>query len=368
MRISSEDSLKLNVLLANAQAIRIDERRLWVHGMTDGDDARVELHPTCPPEQYLRLVRELLSTRVLGSPRGYPVYLRRWTRLGEMHNRRLDSLLMLAEDEAVIAVARSRDLTDDLAARAWWSLPTAEVARYLLQSRSVVDGSMGAVAAQYLLDYLPFEPQPAAVIEIVRLLLQPGLLDGEKRRTLWQRGKAKNYYYVGFLQAAPDVLPDPPPAHPDYVLAEDALGACVDDPVATLLVRLLSAPGQRFLATCERVLRKPADQDVVVELLYAVSGYFREARGTEGPFSDVDTLQRSAAAAVRDRAPAIRQVLERLPNRERELRAVLLLTHCGEPLIRSIFARTDAVGSLMRRKIAPVVNPMLEAIATLRRA
>ncbi len=357
--------MKLNVLLANARAIRIDEQRLSVYGMTDGDDARVELNPTCPPEKYIRQVRELLSTRVLGSPRGYPVYLRRWTRMGDVQNTCLEPLLMLAEDEAVIAVARSRAVTDDIAARAWWSLPTAEVARYLLASRSVVGGAMGPVLAEYLLDYLPFEPQPVSVIDIVRLLLQPGLLDDDKRKALWQCGKGKNYYYVGFLQALPDHLPETKTAHAHHALVKNNLDAFADDPLVMQLIRLYSPRGQAFLATCERVLRKPADQDVVVELLHALHRYFKSIRGNEGPFDDVETLQRYIDGAIRDGGDPIRRILERLPQLEGALRAALLLAQCGEPLIRSIFSRTDAIGSLMRRKIAPVANPMLSAIATL---
>jgi hypothetical protein len=35
--------------------------------------------------------------------------------------------------------------------------------------------------------------------------------------------------------------------------------------------------------------------------------------------------------------------------------------------VRPIFLKTTAIGSLMRRKIQPVVTPLLDAIAALRR-
>jgi len=35
--------------------------------------------------------------------------------------------------------------------------------------------------------------------------------------------------------------------------------------------------------------------------------------------------------------------------------------------VRPIFPRPTAIGSLMRRKIQPVVTPLLDAIAVLRR-
>ena len=43
-----------------------------------GDEAKVELNPNCNPDRYLKQVRELLSGHVLGSPGGYPVFLKRW--------------------------------------------------------------------------------------------------------------------------------------------------------------------------------------------------------------------------------------------------------------------------------------------------
>ena len=82
MDLSSEDSLRLNVLMANAIAVRIDEGTLTVHGLSEGgEEARVKLSPTCNPDRYVRNVRELLSSTVLGSPGGYPVYLKRWSRM-----------------------------------------------------------------------------------------------------------------------------------------------------------------------------------------------------------------------------------------------------------------------------------------------
>ena len=101
MELSSEDAFRLNVLLANKPlAIRIDEGRMSVHGLAAQGDSpqreiKVELHPTTRVEHYLRLVRELISGQVLGSPGGYPVYLKRWTRMGQMRDESLAQLLLL---------------------------------------------------------------------------------------------------------------------------------------------------------------------------------------------------------------------------------------------------------------------------------
>jgi hypothetical protein len=367
MELCAEDTLKLNVLLANSRAVRINEQTMCVHGMTDGDDAKVELNSNCPPHKYLRLVREMLSTKALGSPRGYPVYLRRWTRMGDMQNTRLEPLLMLAEDEAVIAVARAAGLTDDLAARIWWVLPTAEVARYMLEHPCVVHGAMGPILAEYLIEYLPFEEVPGTLIETVRLILQPGLINDAQRRETWQRGARKNHYYVGFLQATPDGLPDPRPARDDYQAVKAALQMLSNDPMATQLIRVLSASGQTFLSICERVLSKAVDQDVVVELLDAMYRYFGVLRTEDREFSHVEELEQHIESMIQADDQRCAPVRQRLPELESDLKAMLLLAHSGEPLVRPIFARTDAIGSLMRKKIAPVANAVLAATAQLLR-
>jgi hypothetical protein len=56
-----------------------------------------------------------------------------------------------------------------------------------------------------------------------------------------------------------------------------------------------------------------------------------------------------------------------LPSLEPELRAMHALARMDEAVVTPIFARSSASGSLMRRKIEPVIRPVLEAIAVLRR-
>ena len=96
MELAAEDLLRLNVLLANRiEAIRIDDQALAVHGLAGEHEASLSLNPNCRPDQYLRRVRELLSSHVLGSPGGYPVFLQRWTRLGQAKHGSRDKLLLL---------------------------------------------------------------------------------------------------------------------------------------------------------------------------------------------------------------------------------------------------------------------------------
>src|SRR5512135_1022971 len=186
MELTQEDALRLNVLLANqALAVRIDESTLTVHGLLEKGEAAVTLHPTGRPNDYLRLVRELLAGHAIGSPGGYPVYLQRWTRMGQAREQGLDRLLLLGEAEAVVSVAYSPGVTDELARRAWWAMPVADNALRMLERQAVAEGSMGKVLAAYLVEHLPFEQDPKVIIDTVRAVLQPGLLDEATRQRLW---------------------------------------------------------------------------------------------------------------------------------------------------------------------------------------
>jgi hypothetical protein len=60
-------------------------------------------------------------------------------------------------------------------------------------------------------------------------------------------------------------------------------------------------------------------------------------------------------------------VLQVLPGLRPELQALMALAHMDEAIVTPVFARSSAVGSLMRRKIEPVIGPVLERLAILRR-
>lgn len=375
-QLSSEDALRLNVLLASKpQAVRIDESRMVVYGLTPRGETKVALNPNCRDELYLKRVRELISGHVLGSPGGYPVYLRRWTRMGQARDESLEQLLMLGEPEAVVAVVHAQGLSDEQARRAWWALPTADNARRMLARDAVVRGTMGPVLADYLVEFLPFEEDPLAMIESVRLVLQPGLVTPERRQDLWARTRTKSAYLVGFLQALPDHLPEEAPARADFPAVAGPLGelARAGNPVAGLLLRVLDAPGQAYLKVCARAFRKPANQDVVNVLLDTIALYFAPAHPGAERDADLERVLADAAALVGGGAsadgvgpsPALREVRERLPELAPDLRALLVLARLGYPVVRPVFSRTTAIGSLMRRKLEPVLAPLLAEFAVL---
>jgi len=371
--LSAEDSLRLNVLLANPlQAVRIDESSMTVFALSDEGEASVKLNPQGRDEQYLKKVRELLSSQVLGSPGGYPIFLRRWTRMGQARDDSLEQLLLLGEPEAIVAVVHASGLDNEIARRAWWAMPVADNARRMLERDSVVSGSMGIVLARYLVDYLPFETEHRAMMETVRLVLQPGLIADELRDKLWRSAKRKNSYYVGFMDAIPDALPDRGKPRQDWQELCERLKPQLDggNPVATQLCRCLSECGQVYLETAEAAMNKPANQDVVVELLNSIQSYFRSVCPNGDPGADIDTILSDAETLLHvppvcETTTAVQDVLKAVPEYRDDVKAMMTLAWIGEPLVNPIFARTDAIGSVMRKKMEPVMTPIQQQLARL---
>lgn len=371
MDLSSEDSFRLNVLLASKPlAIRIDESRMVVWGLSARGESKVPLSPTKRPEPYLRAVRELISGHVLGSPGGYPIYLRRWTRMGQMRDESLEQLLLLGEPEAVVAAVCSPGLSDELARRAWWVMEDAENARRMLANPAIVAGSMGKIMADYLVEFLPFETETEKMMESVRLVLQPGLIDEAERLALWKKATRKQAYLVGFLQASPDDLPERVPARIDAADLGLSLTplAQAGNPYASLLLRVLSSRGQTFVRTLSNVLTKPPTPDVVQATFELMRGYFSALR----PAGDSDLSLQDLLADAQDFASSeqagedLRNCCAAAPGLTPELAAMRLFSGLGYGVMRPVLRDSTAIGSLMRRKLKPVTDPLLEQLSLLR--
>ena len=367
MELSAEDSLRINVLLANKpQAIRIHESSMTLYGLSDDGEVQVKLNPNCRDEQYIKRVKEMLSGHVLGSPGGYPVYLQRWTRMGQMRDDNLDQLLLLGEPEAVVAVVCAPGITDELARRAWWAMEDAENARRMLMRDAISGGEMGPVLAEFLVDYLPFETEVEQMMVTVSLVLKPGLISEEKKQELWKRAKRKPAYYVGFLSASPDEIPEQDPGTPRYLeLREKLADIAGSNPVAALLLRVHSPAGRAFLDTAVRVLGKPGTQEMATATLDNLAIYFGDMRGGERVDLTLGELEEDAQAYLDTPDETLAGVLSRCPECAAELRVMRLLSGLGYGVLRPVLRDTTAIGSLMRRKIEPVVTPLLEKIALL---
>jgi hypothetical protein len=375
MELTPEDALRINVLLAGSlKAVRIDESSMTLYALSDKGEARVRLNPNCRDEAYLRGVRETLSSHVLGSPGGYPVYLKRWTRMGQARDETLESLLLLGEPEAVVAVVNASGITDELASRAWWASQTSENARCMLAQEQVVAGTMGPVLADFLVEFLPFEEEACDQIKSVRLVLQGELIDHDVKMKLWERGKNRNAFYVGFLQALPDSLPEQGDANPAWKELQGKLAKLVEagNPFARQLCRLLGPSGQTWLAGVGTVLKKPSNQDVVVELLHAIADYSCLLETGSERRTDIDTIFSVADGQIDGRLQVagdtgnwLESLVSTVPDTLPKIRAMLFLSMLNEPVIDPVFSRTDAIGTVMRKKMKPVSEPIQQQIEIL---
>jgi hypothetical protein len=364
LELSPEDALRLNVLIANAQAVRIDENSMTVYGLNGEQEMKFPLNPTGRSDQYLQKVREMLSSAVLDSPGGYPVFMRRWTRMGQIDNDQLDRLLKIGEPEAVMAVVCSRSLSGELARRAWWCAPYSEHARRMLESPRVVAEPMGKVLADHLIEHLPFETEPRDMMNTVRLVLQPGLIDAEQQHKLWDSGVRNKSYRIGFLETLPHDLPEKQPGRADLEQYRERLQALADNPFAQQLLTLLDEPGQSFLAIADEVMQSPADQDVASALFNALGRYFALPARRHG-LRELAEVEAEVAHRLADE-PELLELQQLLPELQEELTAMLSLAHVSEYLLNPIFGQTDAVGTVMNEKIEPLTLPLRRLMARLR--
>lgn len=369
LELSNEDALRLNVLVNNVEAIRIDERTLTVYGLSARGEAKVQLNPTGRGESYLKAVREFLSASALGSPSGYPVHLNRWTRMGQARDTNLAKLLMLGETEAISAVVCAPGLTEELARRAWWSEPTSENARRMLARECVARSELGKILAGHLVEHLPFESEAQVIIDSVRLVLQPGLIEPPVRARLWDKGASQSAYRIGFLASEPDQLPQPLAARADFESLRPALSefAARDNTHARLLLRCLDSPGQTFLAICEQVLHKLSSQEAAVSLLNVLSRYFSGIRTDLPACPDSQIILNDALRVTRESLP-VQELLAAIPAVQAECVAMQALARMDEALVTPVFAHSTATGALMRRKIAPILEAVHAQLTVLRRA
>jgi hypothetical protein len=369
MDLSPEDSLRLNVLLTQGlQALRIDESRMTVYALTERGEAKIELHANCRDDQYLRNVKALLSSHCLGSPGGYPVYLKRWTRMGQAKDDSLQQLLLLGEEEAVVAVVHAPGISNELARRAWWCMPTADNARRMLEKEDVIKGDMGKVLAEFLIEHLPFEEDQLAMIDGVRAALQTGLIGEDLRLVLWHKCQQKSSYYVGFLQAVPDNLPGDAHAHVDYATLVEKLSPLVTqgNAAAKQFQRVMSAAGQNYLNTIEAALKRPNNQDVIVALFMAIEDYFSAMYPGFENKRDIELIMQQAEQHAEQCSAELGELMRTIPAYKKHIIAMMVLSAYCEILSFPVFGQTDAIGSVMRKKIKHLTDPLKQQLAILR--
>jgi hypothetical protein len=98
-----------------------------------------------------------------------------------------------------------------------------------------------------------------------------------------------------------------------------------------------------------------------------IGNYFRPALGAQKPAGDVGVAIAATEKlmAVSSGEPAA--LLETVPELRQEIGAMLTLAHTGEALVTPIIAASTASGTLLRRKLEPVLEPLLQQYAALRK-
>jgi DNA-directed RNA polymerase specialized sigma24 family protein len=109
-------------------------------------------------------------------------------------------------------------------------------------------------------------------------------------------------------------------------------------------------------------MEKPANQDVVTLLLDIIRDYLSSLRPAGDPDLDWELLIKTSNESEE---PDLQAAINGLPDRERELRTLYLLSGVGYGIVRPIFSKTDAIGSLMRKKLQPVFEPLQESVRSL---
>ena len=241
----------------------------------------------------------------------------------------------------------------------------ANNARHMLRKQAVVDGDMGPLLATYLLEHLPFETESDQQIETVRLILQPGLLAAEQVDQLWRKADRRPSYYLGFMASLPDDLPVSAADHPLLREHAETLASLAADGngVAEHLLRVLSASGQAFVVTALKVLEKPNNQDVVNTALDTIAAYHRPVRDGGAVDQTLASLDEEALDWVQGSPDATGLTGAGIPAEQ--LHALRVLSGQSYGVVRPVFGDSTAIGSLMRRKLAPVLTRLRELLGHL---
>ena len=290
--------------------------------------------------------------------------MKRWTRIGHINNN-LKQMLLLGEPEAIVAASHAPNMTVDIAECAWWANPSTEVALGLLQYSDVYQSELGKELAAHLMEFLPFEELPVNIVYMVRACLQGDLLDKEQRNGLWQRAKRRHPFYVGFAFAEASQIPIEANNAAAYEevssLLADALEA--KNAFAQLLCDQLSAEGQVWLQLIILALKKPVDPDVVVALFHAIDQRFECPAKPDRGVRDIKSID---LQILQQQYDDLKQLLDILPDKYHPLiEAGLLLAMVGEHTLNPIFGGNDSVGTVMRKRLKPLTQPLLEKLDIL---
>lgn len=345
--VSPEDTLRINTLLLLSDAIRIDEYKMAIFGLDKTNTQRkIQLKPIGNHSKYLIAVRELIVNKILGTMGGYPSYLKRWSRLGEVSVKNLQSLLKLGNIEAVIAVANNKQLSDDTLKLVWWCATNTDeqtdIACYLLTKKETHNHKVKDLISQYLLEFIPFITDVQKLMDTTNLLLQDGLIDDKTKLKLWQQGQRKTAFLIGFLERIPNNLP---------IIDVNIIK---HNNTNKLLTKVLSKQGQVFLQTAVFILKKINQEYVLYRLLEVIGKYAKQPQIS--PTDSIDSINIQVKEVINTMV---------VDNSSKKIKALLFLAGVSEQLVIRQIASYALSGSVIRKKLAPILNPIRESLEIL---
>ncbi len=342
--LTPEDKLKLNALIVTCIAIRIDTYKLVVVGLNkDKKEQTIHLNPTIDSDKYIQAVQKLLAGKVLGNMGAYPAYLKRWSRMGQVNSTNLVALLKIGNIEAVMAVANSKNLSAEMLDLVWWCATNtdqqAEIGRFLLTRDFVISHTVGRQIANYLLEFLPFTDDTVQLIDTINLLLQKGLISQQAKEKLWQQGRRKPAFLVGFIERMQGNLPNTDGTFAFRSNTQEL--ECVN-----------SEQGQILLKTIAYILKKINQEHILYRTLEVLGVYL--SHPMIRPSNQIEVLQTQAQT-----------VSEALGLTDEKIKARLLLAGVSEKLVVDTISAHGLAGSAIRKKLNTVLTPIQAAIECL---
>ena len=342
--LTPEDTLRLNVLISTCVAIRIDIYKLVVVGLTENKkEQTITLNPSGDSTKTIQAVQKLLVSKILGSMGGYPSYLKRWSRMGQVGSSNLKSLLKIGNIEAVVAVANSQNLNDEVLDLVWWCATNtdqqAEIGRFLLTRDFVAKHSVGQKIAHYLLEFLPFTNDTTQLIDTTNLLLQDDLISQTAKDRLWKQGQRKTAFLVGFIERMEGNLPN----NNNTVALDSSIKEleCVN-----------SEQGQIMLQTIHHILKKINQEHVLYRTLEVLGTYLSHPMVQR--LADIEQCQTQAE-----------NILAQLGLDNEKIKARLLLAGVSEQLVVGTISAHSLAGSAIRKKLSNVLEPIQAALKLL---
>ncbi len=208
----------------------------------------------------------------------------------------------------------------------------------------------------------------------VSLLLQRGVLSEDNRLLLWEKASLKSAYYPGFLITAADDLPHKVDKHESYADLSLHLAELIEqgNSVAQCYLWCHSENGQSFFHIIKLALKRPSQQDVVVTLFNAIGQKF-DSLGLSRSFRSIEDLQMfnsevfdgDSSEEFSHLTDEVREINTLFPDSKDRVLAMLGLAQMSETLLDPLFGGAECPGSVMRKRIKPVSEPLLGMVAKL---